>query len=79
MNIECYSEKDFQTRYTSRWVDTWNIAKKYGVDLSKYYFGQYLSEDGCEEVTYNHLLDENVCFDIQWYNGNLESVAVSMD
>ena len=83
MDIECYSNKDFQTTYNKRYVETWDIAKKYGIDLSKYYFGQYCcniySEGKSEEVTYNHILDENVCFDIQWWNDKLENVELAMD
>lgn len=79
MSIECYDEKEFHTKHKSMYLKVLKESSMAGVDLSKYYFGQYHKDGDIEEVTYNNRYDENMCFNIQWYKGKMDALLVAID
>lgn len=79
MDIECYDKETFKWDYSEVMSRVCITAAHYGVDLTLYEFGQYIKSDEIEDITYNHKLDEDACFNICFTNGKLDSINLSTD
>ena len=78
-DIECYDFDDFKSKHTNIHTKICELASKYGINLSAYEFSQYLKYSEVEDITYGHKIDEDVCFNIQFYEGKLENIFISKD
>ena len=75
-DIECYDETIFKTKYKNLYIKICDIATKNNIDLNQYYFGQYTKYGKSEEISYNHNINEDSMFDVQYYDGKLDEVIL---
>lgn len=83
-DIECYDENEFKTKHEKMYKAVQGVASRVGVDLTKYEFGQYLQTKDekygeNDDIIYNSLHSEDITFNVQFLNNQLEDVSVTMD
>lgn len=78
-DIECYDEEVFKSVYTIIYNRILKVADRHGVDLSKFYFSQYLKSNKIEDICYVLIEDEDVSLNIEYHNGQFERCELTRD
>lgn len=80
---ECYDENEFKIKHAIVYNRFKLLADFYGIDLSKYYFAQYIASDidgkQNDDVCYGHNEDENVQINVIYHDGRLEQFSIELD
>ena len=81
--IECYDENEFKIKHAIIFNRFKLLMDFYGINLSKYYFAQYLADDingkQNDDICYQHNEDENVRIVVVYFDGKLETFSLDMD